>query len=82
MLEGIDLTAPEVKSFSGADGASKSNPPALPPTKETPKKEELKEYRGNCHCGAVKFRMKLPELKEVYQCNCSHCTRVCDQVPN
>jgi hypothetical protein len=75
MLEGIDLTKLEVKRFSGADGGSKSNPAA--PVEETPK-EKLIEYHGNCHCGAVKFRMKIPELKQVYRCSCSHCTRVCN----
>ena len=82
MLEAIDLSALEVKSFGSADGASKSNPPAPPPTEEKPKTEKVRQYSGNCHCGAVKFRLKIPELKEVYQCSCSHCTRVCDHVPN
>ncbi|KAJ7125264.1 Mss4-like protein [Mycena epipterygia] len=36
---------------------------------------ELFTYRGNCHCGAFKFTVKLPELKAVYSCDCSLCSR-------
>jgi hypothetical protein len=36
---------------------------------------ELKTYYGNCHCGAFKFNVKLPELKSVLECNCSICSR-------
>jgi len=36
---------------------------------------ELKTYYGNCHCGAFKFNIKLPELKSVLECNCSICLR-------
>ncbi|KAJ7643244.1 Mss4-like protein [Mycena rosella] len=35
----------------------------------------LVTYRGNCHCGAFKFTVKLPELKTVYACDCSLCSR-------
>lgn len=92
MLEGVDLTALEVKRFSGADAGSKFDLPQRPAAKEVPKEEvskegsprdkELKEYHGNCHCGAVRFSVKIPELKEVSHCNCSHCTRVCILVRN
>ena len=34
---------------------------------------ELKTYYGNCHCGAFKFSVNLPELKLVNECNCSIC---------
>lgn len=34
---------------------------------------ELKPYHGNCHCGAFKFSVKLPELTSVTECNCSIC---------
>lgn len=34
---------------------------------------ELKTYNGNCHCGAFKFTIKMPELTTVTQCNCSIC---------
>lgn len=34
---------------------------------------ELKTYHGNCHCGAFKFSVKLPELTSVTECNCSIC---------
>jgi len=38
--------------------------------------EQLHTYHGNCHCGAFKFAVKLPEVKDVYACNCSICVRV------
>ncbi|KAF7931973.1 uncharacterized protein EAE97_008994 [Botrytis byssoidea] len=34
---------------------------------------ELKTYNGNCHCGAFKFTIKVPEITTVTQCNCSIC---------
>lgn len=34
---------------------------------------ELKAYQGNCHCGAVKFYAKVPEVKTATACNCSIC---------
>ena len=37
---------------------------------------ELKDYRGNCHCGLFKFKIKIPTLKTVWSCNCSICSRV------
>ncbi|KAH9221425.1 Mss4-like protein [Leptodontidium sp. 2 PMI_412] len=36
---------------------------------------ELKTYYGNCHCGAYKFSVKLPELKSAMTCNCSICLK-------
>ena len=33
-------------------------------------------YHGNCHCGAFKFSVQLPELKEAHACNCSICSKV------
>ena len=35
--------------------------------------QELRTYHGKCHCGAFKFRVKIPELKEATECNCSIC---------
>jgi hypothetical protein len=37
---------------------------------------KLINYRGNCHCGAFKFTLKAPELKQAFACNCSICSRV------
>ncbi|ESZ89779.1 hypothetical protein SBOR_9839 [Sclerotinia borealis F-4128] len=34
---------------------------------------ELKTYHGNCHCGAFKFTIKMPEITTVTQCDCSIC---------
>ncbi|KAF7335288.1 GFA domain-containing protein [Mycena sanguinolenta] len=36
---------------------------------------QLVEYRGSCHCGAFKFKLKAPELKEALRCTCSICAR-------
>lgn len=33
------------------------------------------KYQGNCHCGAVKFFVELPQLKKIECCNCSLCTK-------
>lgn len=38
--------------------------------------QELETYSGSCHCGACKFSVKLPELKQVFACNCSICSKV------
>ncbi|MEE8109014.1 MAG: GFA family protein [Gammaproteobacteria bacterium] len=31
------------------------------------------EYRGGCHCGAVRFVIRAPSELEVIDCNCSMC---------
>jgi hypothetical protein len=36
---------------------------------------ELKTYYGNCHCGAFKFNVELPEMTSARTCNCSICFR-------
>lgn len=38
--------------------------------------EDLKTYRGNCHCGAFVYQVKLPEIKEYSECNCSICHKL------
>lgn len=35
------------------------------------------DYSGSCHCGAIKYNVKLPKLETVYDCDCSICTKVC-----
>ncbi|KAH8912192.1 glutathione-dependent formaldehyde-activating enzyme [Coniochaeta sp. PMI_546] len=37
--------------------------------------EPLKSYRGNCHCGAFIFELKVPEIKLANECNCSVCKK-------
>ncbi|KAJ6460752.1 Mss4-like protein [Mycena vitilis] len=39
---------------------------------ETPR---LVQYRGQCHCGAFKFTLKVPGLKEALSCTCSICSK-------
>ncbi|UNI17665.1 hypothetical protein JDV02_003991 [Purpureocillium takamizusanense] len=34
---------------------------------------QLRTYRGNCHCGAFVYETQLPEIKSVFECNCSIC---------
>lgn len=34
----------------------------------------MKNYRGGCHCGAVKFEVEAPQRAFVYSCNCSICS--------
>lgn len=33
----------------------------------------LKSKSGGCHCGAVRFKVDLPDTLEVEDCNCSIC---------
>ncbi|KAI5921498.1 glutathione-dependent formaldehyde-activating enzyme [Camillea tinctor] len=49
--------------------------------------EKLKTYRGNCHCAAYVFEVRLPEVREGHECNCSFCHKrggimlpVCEEV--
>ncbi|KAI1850096.1 hypothetical protein JX265_003469 [Neoarthrinium moseri] len=35
--------------------------------------QDIKTYRGNCHCKAYVFEAKLPEIKKVDRCSCSIC---------
>jgi hypothetical protein len=37
--------------------------------------EDLKTYRGNCHCGAFVFELKIAEIKAASKCNCSICQK-------
>lgn len=37
--------------------------------------ENLIQYRGSCHCGAVKFSFQLPEITTGLKCNCSICAK-------
>jgi hypothetical protein len=37
---------------------------------------ELKTYAGGCHCGAVRYQVKMDLSAPVLSCNCSMCGRV------
>ena len=37
--------------------------------------KEPKTYTGNCHCGAFKFKLTVPEIDSAMGCNCSICAR-------
>ena len=37
--------------------------------------QPLKTYRGNCHCGAFIYELKVPEIKTANECNCSLCRK-------
>ena len=32
-------------------------------------------YQGSCHCGAVKFQVRMARPEKAYACNCSICAR-------
>lgn len=34
---------------------------------------DLAAHEGGCHCGAVRFRVLLPEAIDIEDCNCSIC---------
>ncbi|KAF7335290.1 GFA domain-containing protein [Mycena sanguinolenta] len=34
-----------------------------------------REYYGNCHCGAFRFKLRVPEIKVGFTCNCSICSK-------
>jgi hypothetical protein len=34
---------------------------------------ELSTHKGKCHCGAVRFEVRLPDKIEALECNCSIC---------
>ena len=34
-----------------------------------------KTYEGNCHCGAVRYRVTMAPPAKAYACNCSICAR-------
>ncbi|MET0104486.1 MAG: GFA family protein [Sedimenticola sp.] len=35
----------------------------------------MKEYKGSCHCGAVKFSYTGEAIEKGLRCNCSICSR-------
>ena len=35
----------------------------------------LKQCEGGCHCGAVRYRIGIPESVVVHRCNCSICQK-------
>ncbi|KAH8896706.1 hypothetical protein GQ53DRAFT_713508 [Thozetella sp. PMI_491] len=38
--------------------------------------DKTQVYRGNCHCGAYRFQVDLPELVSATSCNCSLCHKL------
>ncbi len=37
--------------------------------------QELIVYHGNCHCGAYRFEVTAPEIKEAISCDCTLCAK-------
>ena len=35
----------------------------------------MKSYSGSCHCGAVRFTFRHPEIVDAIRCDCSICAR-------
>jgi hypothetical protein len=36
---------------------------------------ETTTFQGSCHCGAVRFEVRMPPPDKAYACNCSICSR-------
>jgi hypothetical protein len=36
---------------------------------------EEESYEGGCHCGAVRWTMRMPTIDKIYECNCSICSK-------
>jgi hypothetical protein len=36
---------------------------------------KLETRKGGCHCGAYAYELEAPEIKVVFECNCSICSR-------
>ncbi len=34
----------------------------------------MQDYEGRCHCGAIKFSFRAPNIVDGLRCNCSICT--------
>ena len=78
MLKDVDVESIAKKDFDGATMlGSKYEPPPIPEW-EGEVEEGLKIYDGNCHCGAICYRLKSKPLEElkIMSCNCSLCSRV------
>lgn len=74
-LHDVDISQLKTKPFNGAALEPAWEPPSAP---HTPKDNDgEKTYLGSCQCKAVTFSVKSPEIKEVTECNCSICSRVC-----
>ncbi|WP_414705273.1 GFA family protein [Pseudomonas sp.] len=35
----------------------------------------MPQYKGSCHCGAIKFEFSAPTIESGLRCNCSICQR-------
>lgn len=35
----------------------------------------MEQYKGSCHCGAIKFSFRAKEITSGLRCNCSLCNR-------
>lgn len=35
----------------------------------------MRTYRGACHCGAIRFEFRTPEITTAMRCDCSICLR-------
>ena len=37
--------------------------------------EPPRTYRGNCHCKAFVYEIRVPTIRDVYECDCSICRK-------
>ena len=40
-----------------------------------PQRRDVTIYRGNCHCGAYRYELTVPLIKEVISCDCTLCRK-------
>ena len=81
MIKDIDVDKLQLKYYDGRSAKPEydiGKPPmgsdfsAIPTTDP-----DLTQYPANCHCGAVRYNVRIPSLTDhtVNKCNCSICTR-------
>lgn len=66
-------------SAAHTDATSAAQAEAIPPSPSeflTPLTDDLKQYSGGCHCGAVRIEVRVPlSNHSVLDCNCSMCSK-------
>lgn len=75
-LQYYDGRAAKPEYSIGKPTSDSENPPTTPAGAGS----ELTPYPGNCHCGAVRYTVRIPSLTDsdhkVNNCNCSICVRI------
>lgn len=37
---------------------------------------DMQTFQGSCHCGNVRYQVKMPAPDKAYSCNCSICSKM------